>query len=163
MGRVLYNLQNYTGALQYLDKALRIDPSHVYALEWKGVILYEIGHYREALPFFNKALELNPSIYDLNRYNTLDNKGLALMKLQDYTDALSTFNSAISAQNYIDTAHYHKALLLTTLGFHDHNVQDLNIALQEVDKALKFGGGADNVKEQGLKTLLIQLVESDIK
>ena len=72
MGRVLYNLQNYTGALQYLDKALRIDPSHVYALEWKGVILYEIGHYREALPFFNKALELNPSIYDLNRYNTLD-------------------------------------------------------------------------------------------
>ena len=37
MGRILYHLRNYAGAIQSLDKALSIEPTSVYALE---IILY---------------------------------------------------------------------------------------------------------------------------
>ncbi|HEY7082145.1 MAG TPA: tetratricopeptide repeat protein, partial [Nitrososphaeraceae archaeon] len=43
-GISLYELQNYTGALEYFDKALAIDPNDKFALESKGESLFQLAN-----------------------------------------------------------------------------------------------------------------------
>jgi len=130
MGQVLYSLQNYTGAIQSLNKALAINPNHIFALEFKGFVLNGLGEYKESLVSLNRALELTTMATDANVYVTLENKGLDLMKLGDYEQALSTFDAAIAAQPHLEWAYYYKALTLVTLDFHTHNFSDMDTALQ---------------------------------
>jgi lipoprotein NlpI len=152
MGRILYDLQNYTGAIQSLNKALSIDPTSVYALEQKGFILNEIGHHNEALVYFNRALSLpNPFLYD-----TLNNKGVALLKLGDYGAALSTFDEIIKANPYNSLAFYNKALAALHLGLEKHDIRDINLALQNVEKALSIT--PDDKSAIGLRTSLGDLL-----
>ena len=146
MGRVLYNLHNYTGAISAVDKALTIEPRHAYALESKGFLLYELGDYKQALGYLNKALELNVS------YQTLNIKGLDLTKLGDYGQAISAFNTAIAVNPDDDSPYYNKALTLTDLALHDHNRDDINLALQNVDKAIDM-----NVYDRNAESLKLSL------
>jgi Flp pilus assembly protein TadD len=146
MGRVLYNLHNYTGAISAVDKALTIEPRHAYALESKGFLLYELGDYKQALGYINKALELNVS------YQTLNIKGLDLTKLGDYGQAISAFNTAIAVNPDDDSLYYNKALTLTDLALHDHNRDDINLALQNVDKAIDM-----NVYDKNAESLKLSL------
>ena len=44
-GVALDSLGNYTGAIEYYDKALAIDPADTLALNSKGVALGELGNY----------------------------------------------------------------------------------------------------------------------
>lgn len=44
-GLALVKLGNYTGAMQYIDKALAIDPNYVYALIYKGLALVKLEEY----------------------------------------------------------------------------------------------------------------------
>ena len=80
------------------------------------------------------------------------------MNLGDYIQALSAFDEAITEQDYLGSAYYHKALLMTAWGFHDHNSNYLNTALEDVNKAIKFS--VDNTRAQGLKGLLTQILRS---
>ena len=48
-GVALDNLGNYTGAIQYYDKALAIDPKDVNALDNKGVSLGSLRNYTGAI------------------------------------------------------------------------------------------------------------------
>ena len=47
-GDTLNNLDNYTQALQYLDKALAIDPNDEAALNDKGWALVGLGNYKQS-------------------------------------------------------------------------------------------------------------------
>ena len=44
-GLALDGLGNHTGAIEYYDKALAIDPKNVLALNYKGLALSELGNY----------------------------------------------------------------------------------------------------------------------
>jgi tetratricopeptide (TPR) repeat protein len=72
-----YN-KEYRQAIEYYDKALKIDPKYALALNNKGLALDKLGKYNEAIQSYDKALEIDPK-YAL----ALNNKGLALNKLQD--------------------------------------------------------------------------------
>ena len=52
----LDNLGNYTGAIEYFDKALTIQPNDTYALDNIGMALNHRGNYTEAIEYFDKAL-----------------------------------------------------------------------------------------------------------
>jgi tetratricopeptide (TPR) repeat protein len=49
----LDNLGNYTGAVQYFDKALAVDPHNAYALYDKGTALDHLGNYTGAVQYFD--------------------------------------------------------------------------------------------------------------
>jgi tetratricopeptide (TPR) repeat protein len=53
-------LGNYTGAIEFYDKALAIYPKNKYALSNKGWALAGLGNYKEAITFFDKALAIDP-------------------------------------------------------------------------------------------------------
>jgi tetratricopeptide (TPR) repeat protein len=74
IGRVFYLLHNHTGAVQYFDRTLSIDPNDLYALDGIGLALYRLHNYSQA--DYNKGLGLDPNFTGM-----LDNKALALAKL----------------------------------------------------------------------------------
>jgi tetratricopeptide (TPR) repeat protein len=153
MGRILYHLRNYTGAIQSLDKALSIDPTSVYALDGKGFVLYQLGKYSEALVSFDKALKLDPYADYI-----LDEKAMTLLKFGNYTGALSTLDTALTLSPRDDDLFYNKALALIELGLHTHNFGDLGVALENLDMALDIN--PDNKEAQHMKASLTQLLTS---
>jgi tetratricopeptide (TPR) repeat protein len=65
-------------ALQYLDKALELDPNNVFAISNKGFALHNMGKHKEALQYLDKALELDP-----NNDVILRNKKLVQEKIKN--------------------------------------------------------------------------------
>jgi tetratricopeptide (TPR) repeat protein len=54
-------LGDHASALNYFDKAIKIDPKYYQALYGKGLLLREIGNHEGSIKYFNKALSLNPN------------------------------------------------------------------------------------------------------
>jgi tetratricopeptide (TPR) repeat protein len=50
----------YDEAIQCYDKAIEIDPKHVYAWYNKGLALYYMGKYEEAIKCYDEAIKLAP-------------------------------------------------------------------------------------------------------
>ncbi|WP_339714733.1 tetratricopeptide repeat protein [uncultured Kriegella sp.] len=49
-------------ALNYIDKALELDPFSAMNLHYKGFLYYLMEQYEKAVPFFEKALSLKPNL-----------------------------------------------------------------------------------------------------
>jgi tetratricopeptide (TPR) repeat protein len=86
----LYNLGNYSQAIQYYDKALAIDPHYSYALTNKGVALENLENYTGALRYLDKALSIDP-----HYVKALNGKGVALYGLGNYAGVIEYYDKAI--------------------------------------------------------------------
>ena len=64
------NLSKHQEAIEWYDKALKIDPNNVIALYDKGFALNNLGKYEEAIEWYDKALKIDP-----NNVDALNNKG----------------------------------------------------------------------------------------
>jgi len=62
-GEALEALRMHMDAIQYLDKALVIEPNNSYALLIKGITLNETGNPKEAIENLGKVLEIDPNNY----------------------------------------------------------------------------------------------------
>jgi tetratricopeptide (TPR) repeat protein len=60
-GLALYHLGNYTGAIEYFDRALVVDPNDKDALYYKGEVLLALGNYTGAMLYYDRVLAINPS------------------------------------------------------------------------------------------------------
>ncbi len=60
-GNALRNLGNDTGAIEYYDKVLAIDPTKTDALYNKGNALRNMGNYTGAIEYYDKALAIDPT------------------------------------------------------------------------------------------------------
>ena len=72
-GLILDKLGNDTGAIQYFDKGLAIDPHYINALASKGLALDKLGNYTGAIQYFDKALaiQLNDTyVLDSQRHSS---------------------------------------------------------------------------------------------
>jgi tetratricopeptide (TPR) repeat protein len=58
-GVALGDLGNYTGAIEYFDKVLDIDPHDVYALNNIGFALKYLGNYTGAIEYLDRALAID--------------------------------------------------------------------------------------------------------
>jgi Flp pilus assembly protein TadD len=97
-GLSLYHLGNYTGAIEYFDKALAINPHDVDALNGKGVALDHLGNYTGAIEYYDKVLAIDPQYAA-----ALNNKGAALTNLGNYTGAIEHFDKALAIDpQYVD-------------------------------------------------------------
>ena len=69
-------LGKYEEAIEYVDKALEINPRDVASLTNKGTALDKLGSYEEAIECYDKALEINP-----NDWIVKDNKNACLQHM----------------------------------------------------------------------------------
>jgi tetratricopeptide (TPR) repeat protein len=94
-----YGSGNYTGAINYYNKAIAINPNYVVALNNKGLALSGLGNYTGAIKYYDQALAKNP-----NYVEGLNNKGLALYALGNYTGAIKYYDQALAKNpNYVNS------------------------------------------------------------
>ena len=55
-GDSAYDLGNYTGAIEYYNKILDINPNDIDALNNKGAALYGLDNYTGAIEYYDKVL-----------------------------------------------------------------------------------------------------------
>jgi len=89
-GISLHTLGKLKEAIEYLDRALRIDPTDADIWAYKGYVLNDLEHYEAAIDCTDRALEIDP-----NCAMAWTNKGNALWGLGQYAEAIACFDRAL--------------------------------------------------------------------
>jgi len=97
-----FNLQDYRGAIEDLNKAIEINPLFVDAYGKRGAAKTILKDYRGALSDYTKAIEINPQ--DALAYYT---RGLLKLKLDQKDSACLDLSKA-------DELGYYKASLVSS-------------------------------------------------
>lgn len=150
----------YITVLQYLDKALEIEPKKAYIWNQKGECLSEMEKYEEAIQCFEKAYT-----YKLGKgYIYLCNKGQALANLLQYEEAIKCYDQILESEITYHRAWYYRARAyekqkdyLNAISNYEKSIlycednfgyiEDMGVALRELgryDEAIKC---FDKVKE----------------
>lgn len=122
-------------ALEFFNKALKIDEMYLPAWNDKGVALLELKDYTQALDCFERVIYLNPEVS-----MPLYNKGYVQLMLERYRDSVETFKNFLIRYPYKDDF-YKYALYLKAKGHYNLNeYEDAQILLEKVikkDKSFK--------------------------
>ena len=74
LGRILYSMKDYSGALKVIDTSIEIDGHDVRALTLKGILISILEEdYKHALSFFDRAIDV-----DVGHSKAWSNRGVAL-------------------------------------------------------------------------------------
>ena len=76
-------------ALQLYDEILKVNPTHIQALNYKGLALASLGHYEESIQWYDKVLNIDPNDKDA-KYN----KGIALLSLKKSSEPSILYNES---------------------------------------------------------------------
>jgi Tfp pilus assembly protein PilF len=106
-GKDLDNLGKHNEAIEYFDKAIKIDPNYADAWNNKGVALKNLGKHNEAIECYDKAIKIDPN-YAL----AWNNKGLALYNLGKYNESIECYDKAIKIDPNYALARNNKDLAL---------------------------------------------------
>jgi len=93
-GDALSHIRNYTGAIEYYDKALAIQPNSRGSkglMQGIGDDLYHLGKYNEAIRSYDKVLAIQPNNPDL-----LISKGNSLLHIANYSGAIKYYDKALT-------------------------------------------------------------------
>ncbi len=124
-GNEHYYKKEYSDALKWYDKVLKIEPDEISALNNKGLALKNQGKIEEAIEWHDKALKI-----DSNDVDTLNNKGSALDDLGKYQEAIEWHDKALKIEPDDVYALNGKGAALC-------NLFKFQEAIEEFDKALK--------------------------
>ena len=122
-GNAKYQLKDYRGAINDLNKAIELNPSFMHAYHTRAICYGELKQFNKSLPDFNKAIELDPKYKNayLNRaYYVKVNTG-------DYLGAIEDYNMFIEL-NKDDN----NAFALNNRGFAKLKLKDLQGAMDDI-------------------------------
>jgi tetratricopeptide (TPR) repeat protein len=121
----LGNLGNYTEAIKYYDKALRIDPDNTEALHGKGLSLGTSGNHTEAIKYYDKVLRIDPDNMD-----ALTGMGIILYNLGNHKGSMSFFNKVLTVNSTTKNVLFDKDVSL-------YGLKNYAGAIKYFDKALE--------------------------
>lgn len=113
---------DYQQALQYYEKALKLDPKNARAWNNKGKALGWLGRDEEAIKSYEKAIELDPKYAP-----TWDNKGWALDRLDRDEEAIICFDKALGLDPKDAQTWEGKAM---SLGRHEEAIKSYEKAIE---------------------------------
>ncbi|MBW5382870.1 tetratricopeptide repeat protein [Brachyspira pilosicoli] len=126
IGTAKYELKDYDESIEYLNKAIEINPYFSIAYVYRGIAYYQLGKYKDALKDYNEAIDLN-----FNNEYAYTNRGLVKEKLGDDKGALEDYNKAIEL-NQSNVEAY------TNRGFIKEKLEDYQGALNDYNNAIYF-------------------------
>lgn len=88
---VKLNYSDPIKAIEYLNKAIKLQPNYADAYYHRGVAYISMGQHIYAVEDFNKVIKLQP-----NYANAYNNRGFAHAGLQQYQRAIDDYSNAIS-------------------------------------------------------------------
>ncbi|MDQ4074520.1 MAG: tetratricopeptide repeat protein [Thermoproteota archaeon] len=74
------DFRNFNESAKYFEKALRIDPTDIKALEFMGHVLADLKKYEEAITYYDKVLEIDPR----NAIKFSKDAALSTLELKEY-------------------------------------------------------------------------------
>jgi len=77
-------------ALEYLNKAIELQPDNASAYGIRGYIYFSLEKYQQAIDSFSKAIQLNPT-----KAEYFNSRGAIYNKISQYEKAIDDFNQAI--------------------------------------------------------------------
>ena len=112
-------------ALQWFNKALAIDPSHVPSMYHAGLMSHRLGRCSD-------AVEALTAVLSLVRHDKLvyESRGLVFQDLRDHESAIEDFTKAIELDAACADIYYYRGVSLTSLRRHRDAIRDFNTALE---------------------------------
>jgi tetratricopeptide (TPR) repeat protein len=106
LGILYYQLRNHDSAIQYIRKALELNPASADALYNLGNVYKDSGRLNEAIDCFQQSLKLNPQNADA--YN---NQGMIYKDKGQLNDAIASFKKAIQLNPNHVIAYYNLGVI----------------------------------------------------
>lgn len=175
-GTVYANKGDYSTAISYYDKAIKINPNSYAAHIMRGMMYYYMMSYYTSVGCFSTAIKIRP-----NSAEAYNNRGMAFLAYKDYQNAKKDFQKATELdpkqaephnnlgliyafENNYDKAlfYYNKALELNpNNGPSYFNIAKIYEEIYQVDNAIEFYEKAIKVRE-GLSSSEIEKAKSRI-
>jgi tetratricopeptide (TPR) repeat protein len=124
LGVIAYQNRGYERAVQFISKAISINPNVASAYYNRGVSLKELMRLEEALVSYEKAIALKPDFAE-----AYSDRGNALKELNRLEEALASYDKAIALKPDFSEAYYNRGNTLKEL-------KRLEDALVSYDKAI---------------------------
>jgi len=126
LGNLFGQANNYIQAVEFLSKAIKVDPNHAFCFIHLGTAFTALNRLDEALISYDKAISINPYYAEayFNRGNVLD-------EIDRLEDALSSYENAIRIKADYAEAYSNRGLVLNKL----NRLED---ALSSYDKAIRI-------------------------
>ena len=122
-----YNLKNYEGAIEDLDKVIELSPEKINAYYNRGHSKSYLGRYEEGIKDFKKVLEFNEDDAEARYY-----VGLGYFYLENYEEAIENFDKTLSLDNEIYDAYYYRGICKSNLELYNEAKEDvLNLQRNE--------------------------------
>jgi tetratricopeptide (TPR) repeat protein len=97
-GWALHTLGRYNEAIQFYDRALKINPNYADTWNYKGISFYNLKKYDEAIQAYDRAIRINP-----NYAYAWNNKGCVFHTLGRYNEAIQFYDRALKINpNFAD-------------------------------------------------------------
>ena len=135
---------DYINAIEYLEKAITINPRIALVYNTKGQALFNLKKYSNALTCYEKAIELQPKYIE-----ALYNKGLTLAAIGNHDKAIQSFNQSIELNPNDDADIWNsKGLCFNALGQYYE-------AIECFDRALKLNPSHNEALNNNNKDIAI--------
>jgi len=164
MGIQYYNLSDYSTALDYYNRALRVDPYLYHVYSQLANVYIEMGNYQAALDSVNEGISLNPvcedcyytrvylysdflgdqdqTLADYSRSVEIDpydgdnwaNLGIVYMETGDYAEAVTDLKQAVDLDPRNAHAHYNLAFSQSIVGDYEAALDHYATALDISDR-----------------------------
>jgi tetratricopeptide (TPR) repeat protein len=124
LGVQLYQLRNYTKAIQSYQRVIQLDPYYIEAYNNLGIIYQELGDFDKAFSAYQKSIEINPH-YEKG-YNNLG----ILYYLQGHNEeAFDSFKKALAINSNSTESHINLGVLFKKQGQWDKAIESYRNAL----------------------------------
>ena len=124
LGVIATQQNNLTDAVDFFNKALKINANHVGTLNNRGIALAELGHTEQAIESYMQALIIQPDFVD-----ALNNKGISLRKMGCVEQALNCFEEVLTIQPSFVDALNNRGLALYGLNYYERALASYEDAL----------------------------------
>lgn len=130
-GHVYKELNDYTKAIEYYNKAIALDPKNQYAYSIRGHAHEELKDYTKTIEDYNKAIELAP-----NDTGNLMDRGKVYYELKNYSRAIEDFSKATELEGGIGktgwsaSAYYNRGIVYSNLNDNPKAIEDFVRAIE---------------------------------
>ena len=127
LARLDYDAQQYTAAIQKLERVITIDPHYMKAYDNLGLCYEAAGRLDDAVTTYQRAVDLNRQGRPVSPWPPL-NLGTLLVKLEQFDDAEKYLRDSLLADPKFAQAHYVFGMLLEKRGRDEEAIRELELA-----------------------------------
>lgn len=150
---LLYNQQNnYLRAIEYTNKAIKIDPQNAYSKYWKGYIYFSNEDYKNALIYYKKAEAMGQS--DFSLYYEMS---YCYSCLEDHKKGLEYANKSIFLDKEYPMGYYRKGFAYFQAGDDEHalepflQAEKLGCKEQDMYARIAYLYGTKNINDKAFE------------